>query len=249
MIGVTPNATTQWLPTFLQQWLIFEVGIADTAGKVKVWTDEIPEDYVPLKDKLTYLRQMREGQEPEGWVDGFPGARRRSLLQRYPASTPVWGKTNSVCPAGSSYYPIVRVELKKDSELYVKYRVTEVIACVEQIVGDRWDGDVESWPAGTFSITSRYDEKDGPVDETGAQTDAEREFQAKVRERNGVWRSVEAELDESLLYGGGYEAEDYGSDAYDEELEESEESSQVVVTESEVPESEADYGEAESARD
>ena len=181
-------------------------------------------------------------------MDGFPGGKRRSLLQRYPASTPAWGTQNSVCPAGSSYYPIVRVELKKDSELYVKFKVTEEIACVEQIVGDRWDGDVEAWPAGTFSIASRYNEDDGPVDETGAQTEREREIQSKARERNGVWRSVSAELEESLLFGGGYEAEDYGSEASDEELEESEESSEVVVTESEAPESEADYGEAEESR-
>ena len=81
------------------------------------------------------------------------------------------------------------------------------------------------------------------------RTEAERRFQAEVRERNGVWRSVDKELEDSLIYQGGYEAEDYGSDGGDdEELEESEESSEVVVTESEVPESEVDFGEAESTR-
>ena len=167
------------------------------------------------------------------------------MLARYPVAVPSWGRENSVCPAGSSYFPVVRMESRPNSELYLKYKVMEVIPCVEQLVGQPWSNEVETWPAGIFSISSRFDPADGPVDATGAQTEGEHEFLSQMRERNGVWRDVTLELQESNIHSGGYDAEDFGSEL---SYEADEEESAVTISEEEVPESEADYGGAESAR-
>ena len=256
VMGVTPHASNQLLPVFAYQWLIYEQGMTGASGETKVWKEEAPKHYVPFKNKLAFLRGIAGWVEPEGWKDGFPGVRRQRLLLRYPPAVPAWGKRSSVCPAGSAYYPIVRLELKPDSEIHKVYQIAEVIPCVEQLIGDRWEPDVEAWPAATFSIESRFDPEAGPLDENGSQSEEERKRLEAIYERNGVWRNVEEELHESLIFTGGYEAEDFGSEVYVEEQpedevyledEESEETEPDAVTETE-SEEEADYGEAESVR-
>ena len=89
-------------------------------------------------------------------------------------------------PLGAGWYGVVLITIDTRSPIYSEYGCDMATVCVEQLL-NLWSGSATAWSLGLAGVDFSTQEEEPPA----------HEVPQRYRDRNGVWRYADAELETS----------------------------------------------------